>query len=107
MYWVNAETVNLTDSVAYAGAGTVSSVAYYYCTTSSCNSSNGTFIGNGSGGSWSYSWTTGNLPVSDGTYYIVAVATDSLSNVGTSSTSKVGVDRTPPTVSTPSVNGAS
>ena len=107
VYWVNAEAVNLTDSVAYGGAGSVSSVAYYYCTTSSCNSSNGTFIGNGSGGTWAYSWTTGNLPVSDGTYYIVAVATDSLSNVGTSSTSKVGVDRTPPTVSTPSVNGAS
>ena len=107
VYWVNAETVNLTDSVSDGGAGSVSSVAYYRCATSTCTATNGTLIGNGSGGSWSYSWTAGNLPVSDGTFYIVAVATDSLSNVGTSSTTEIGVDRTPPTVSTPSVNGLS
>ncbi len=107
IYWVNAETVDLTDSVTYSGGGTVSTVAYYYCSTLSCTSSNGTFIGNGSGGTWSYSWTAGNLPATDGPYYVVAVATDSLTNVGTSSAAEVGVDRTPPIVSTPSVNGLS
>ena len=106
VYWVNAETVNLTDVVT-PGAGTVSTVAYYYCTTSSCTASNGTFIADGSGGSWSYSWSASNLPGSDGTYYVIAVATDSLSNVGTSSATEIGIDRTPPTVSTPSVNGQS
>jgi hypothetical protein len=107
VYWVNAETVTLTDSVTYTGAGTVSSVAYYYCPTSSCTGSNGTFIGNGSGGSWSYGWTGAHLPTTDGPYYVVAVATDSLTNAGTSPTAEIGVDRTPPNVSTPSVNGLS
>jgi hypothetical protein len=107
VYWVNAETVNLSDTVTDTGAGTVSSVAYYYCSTSSCNGSNGTLIGSGSGAGWSYPWPASNLPGSDGTYYIVAVATDSLSNTGTSSATEIGVDRTPPTVSAPSVNGAS
>jgi hypothetical protein len=105
VYWVNSETVGLTDSVTYSGAGTVSSVAYYYCTSSlNCNSTTEQFIGNGSGGTWAYSWSSANLPASDGTYYIVAVASDSLSNVAQSSTTEIGIDRTPPTVSTPSVN---
>ena len=105
VYWVNAETVNLTDTVSYSGAGTVSSVAYYWCSTSSCNSTNGTLIGNGSGASWSFAWLSGSLPSTDGTYYIAAVATDSLSTVGTSPSTKFGVDRTAPSVPTPSVNG--
>jgi hypothetical protein len=107
VYWVNAETVGLTDSVTDAGAGTVSTVAYYECATTSCSASNGTLVGDGSGANWSFSWTAGNLPASDGTVYIVAVATDSLSNVGTSSPTEIGVDRTPPTVATPNVNGDS
>jgi len=108
-YWVNAETVGLTDTVTYSGAGTVSSVSYYYCSTSSCTASNGTFIGTSTtGSSWSVNWTiTSNVPTNDGVYYVVAVATDSLNNVGTSSTTEIGIDRTPPTVSTPSVNGYS
>ena len=106
VYWVNAETVGLTDTVT-PGAGTVTSVAYYYCSTPSCGST-GTFIGNGSGPSWSYAWAASNLPASDGDYYIAAVATDSLSDSGTSITAtEIGVDRTPPTMSTPSVNGNS
>lgn len=108
-YWVNAETVGLTDTVTYSGAGTVSSVSYYYCSTSSCTASNGTLIGTSTtGSSWSVNWTiTSNVPTNDGIYYVVAVATDSLTNVGTSTTTEVGVDRTPPTVSTPNVNGIS
>jgi hypothetical protein len=106
VYWINAETLNLTDTVT-PGAGTVTSVAYYYCSTLSCGSS-GTFIGNGSGSSWSYAWAPSNLPASDGIYYIAAVATDSLSNTGTSATAtKFGVDRTPPVLPAPSVNGLS
>jgi hypothetical protein len=107
VYWVSAETVTLTDSVPYGGAGAVSTVAYYFCSTSSCNSSDGTFIGNGTGGSWSYPWAANTLPGSDGTHYVVAVATDSLSNVGTSPAAEMGVDRTAPSAPTPSVNGFS
>jgi hypothetical protein len=107
IYWVNSETVNLNDTVSYSGVGTISSVAYYWCSTSSCNSANGTLIGNGSGASWSFAWLSGSLPSTDGTYYIAAVATDSLSNVGTSPSTKVGVDRIAPSVPTPSVNGFS
>ena len=106
-YWVNAETVGLTDTVTYIGAGTVSSVSYYFCSTSSCTASNGTFIGTSTtGSSWSVNWTiTTNVPTNDAIYYVVAVATDSLSNVGTSSTTEIGVDRTPPNVPAPTVNG--
>ena len=109
MYWINAETVNLTDSVT-PGSGTVSSVSYYYCyNNSSCTSTNGTLINaTTSGGSWSVNWTiTSSVPTNDGDYYVVAVASDSLSNVGTSPTTEIGVDRTAPSVSTPSVNGQS
>ncbi len=107
-YWVNAEMVGLTDTVTYSGAGTVSSVSYYYCyDNSSCTSSNGTLIGTAtSGGSWSVNWTiTSSVPTNDGHYYVIAVATDSLSNVGTSPTTDIGIDRQAPTNLTPSVNG--
>ena len=107
VYWVNSETVTLTDTVAYSGVGTVSSVAYYWCTTSSCTSTNGTLIGSGTGPTWSLVWPSGSLPPTDGSYFVAAVATDSLSNVGTSASTKVGVDRTAPNVPTPSVNGMS
>jgi hypothetical protein len=111
-YWVNAETVGLTDTVTYSGAGTVSSVSYYYCyNNSSCTSSNGTLIGTATSGSlnvpsWSVNWAITSISPStaDGDYYVVAVATDSLSNVGTSTATQVGIDRTPPSVSNPSVN---
>ena len=106
VYWVNSETVTLTDTVSYNGVGTVSSVAYYWCSTLSCGSANGTLIGSGSGPTWSLAWSS-NLPPTDGTYFVAAVATDSLSNVGTSTSTKVGVDRTAPNVPTPSVNGIS
>jgi hypothetical protein len=106
--YVNNETVTLTDtSVTDAGSG-VKSVAYYYCPTSagSCTSGNGTQIGTASTSSpYSVTWNT-PLPA-DGAYEIVAVVTDNVTNTSTSSSTLVTVDKTPPNVSTPSVNGFS
>jgi hypothetical protein len=104
--WTNGQSVSLSDTVT-TGAGTVTTVSYYWCTTSSCNSTVGTLVGTSTNGgpTWSEPWSS--LPPSDGVYYVVAVATDSLSNSGTSTTTQVGIDRTPPTVSSPSVNGFS
>ena len=102
--WTNGQSASLSDTVT-AGAGTVNSVSYYWCTTSSCSSS-GNFIGTSTvGAPWAVPWSS--LPAGDGVYYVVAVATDSLSNTGTSTATQVGIDRTPPTVPTPSVNGQS
>ncbi len=102
--WTNGQSVGLSDTVA-PGAGTVNAVSYYWCTTASCNSSVGTLIGTSTNGgpTWSEPWSS--LPTSDGVYYVVAVATDSLSDTGTSTAAEVGIDTTPPAVSTPSVNG--
>ena len=106
--FVSNETVTLTDTpVIDAGAG-VASIAYYYCPTSvgSCTASNGTQIGAASTSSpYSITWST-PLP-SDAAYEIAAVATDNVTNTSTSSSTLVTVDTTPPTVSTPSVNGFS
>ena len=89
--WVGAGTVTLTDTVAASGAGRVSSVAYYYCPTSVvCTASSGTRVGNGSGANWSYTWTARNRPASGSPYEIVAVATDSRSDVGTSPGIQIG-----------------
>jgi len=101
--WTNGQSVSLSDTVT-AGAGTVNTVSYYWCTTASCNSSVGTLIetSTNGGATWSEPWSS--LPASDGVYYVVAVATDSLSDSGTSTTTEVGIDRTPPSVSNPSVN---
>jgi hypothetical protein len=103
--WTNGQSMSLSDTVT-AGAGTVNTVSYYWCTTSSCSSS-GNFIGTSTNGgpTWSVPWSS--LPASDGVYYVVAVATDSLTNSGTSTATQVGIDTTAPSVSTPSVNGYS
>jgi hypothetical protein len=107
--WVNEENVTLTDSPSSNG-GSVTSVSYYYCLTSAapCTSSNWTSIGTTtSGGSWSVTWASASLPA-DGTYDLVATATDSTPlNSPVSSATEVAIDTTPPTVSTPSVNGFS
>jgi hypothetical protein len=56
--------------------------------------------------SWSAIWNT-SLPADD-TYNLVAVATGNNANVTSpSAATVVGVDTTPPNVSTPSVNGYS
>ena len=111
-YWVNNENVNLTDSPSTNGGSAITSVAYYYCSTSDapCTSANWTSIGSTSaGGSWSVSWAS-SIPSSnwpaDGTYDVLAVATDASSlTSATSSATEVGIDTTAPANSTPSVNG--
>lgn len=101
--WTDGQNVAFTDSPATNGGTSIASVAYYYCTTATCNSSNWTAIGPPSTGSpWSVTWSS--LPA-DGTYYVVAVATNAASVTSpVSSATEVGIDTTPPTVSTPNVN---
>ena len=114
--WFNHENVTLTDVTPSPNGGPpVSSVTYYYCLTSngSCtntSTANWTLIGNStaSGSNWTLTWASATLPA-DGTYYLMATATNSASiTSGPSATStKVGIDTTPPTVSGPTVNGFS
>jgi hypothetical protein len=107
-YWVNDENVNLADTPSTNGGSPITSVAYYDCSTSvaPCTSANWTPIGSTSaGGSWSVTWASASLPA-DGTYDVVAVATDASSlTSATSSATEVGIDTTAPTNLTPSVNG--
>ena len=108
--WVNGETVTLTDSPSANGGPALASVSYYYClvTSAPCTSSNWTPIGSAtSGGTWSVTWSSGSLP-GDQTYDVVATATNASPLTSPpSSATEIGVDTTPPSVSTPSVNGIS
>ena len=85
------------------------SVAYFFCPGSAgaCTSATPwTPIGTSTTatGNWPMTWAT-PLPA-DGPYRIVAVGTDNAGNVSGSSTATlVTVDKTPPTVSRPIVNG--
>jgi hypothetical protein len=108
--FINHEQVTLTDAATDANSG-VKSVSYFYCTgaTGACTSSNWTAIG-------SSTTSAGNFPVTtsiwataaEGSYRVVAVATDNLDNVSSpSATTLITVDTTPPTVSRPTVNGHS
>jgi Chitobiase/beta-hexosaminidase C-terminal domain len=98
-YWVNKENVTLADMPSTNGGSPITSVAYYYCSTSSapCTSANWTPIGSTSvSGAWAVTWTNASLPT-DGTYDVVAVATDASSlTSATSSATEVGIDTTPP-----------
>jgi hypothetical protein len=113
-YWVNKENVTLTDTPSTNGGSTIASVTYYYCLTSQslCTNSstaNWTAIGSSvTAGTWTLTWASTSLPA-DGTYYLMATATNSSSITSTpsSSSTEIGIDTTPPTVSTPSVNGFS
>jgi hypothetical protein len=111
--WVNTKTgenVTLTDSPTDVGGTGVASVAYYYCLSTAGSCTSGTpwvSIGSSStsGTNWSVPWSS--LPA-DATYNVVAVATGNNTSMSpTSAATLVGVDSTPPTVSTPSVNGFS
>jgi hypothetical protein len=111
--WVNkksGENVTLTDSPTDVGGSGVASVAYYYCLSSAGSCTSGTpwvSIGSSSssGTNWSVPWSS--LPA-DATYNVVAVATGNNTTMSPVSTATLtGVDSTPPTVSTPSVNGIS
>lgn len=107
-YWVNGENMTLADMPSTNGGSPITSVAYYYCSTSvaPCTSGNWVPIGSTSaGGGWTVTWASASLPT-DGTYDVVAVATDASSlTSATSSATKVGIDTTAPTNLTPSVNG--
>ncbi len=102
------EPVTLTEGVTDAGSG-VASVSYYYCAGSSGTCIAGspwTFIGSSStsSGNFAVTWSP-PLPV-DGPYRIVAVGTDNAGNIsGSSPSTLVAVDTTPPTVPQPGVNG--
>jgi hypothetical protein len=108
--FVNNENVSLSDSPSDVGTG-VRSLAYFYCNgaTGTCTSATPwTAIGSTStaAGSWPVTWAT-PLPA-DGSYRLVAVATDNAGNVSASSSAvRVDVDTTPPNVSRPTVNGNS
>jgi hypothetical protein len=108
--YLNQEDVTLTDTASANSGPPVASVAYYYCPTSAgtCTASNGTLIGSStSGPTWSFIWTAANLPA-DGTYNVIAVATNTTPlNSAASSPTEIGIDRSPPTVPTPNVNGFS
>jgi trimeric autotransporter adhesin len=113
--WFDGENVTLTDTPSVNGGTPVASVTYYYCLTSnaSCtttSTANWTQIGSStaSGSSWTLTWSASSLPA-DGTYHVMATATNSSSvTSGPSSTStEIGLDTTPPSVSTPSINGVS
>jgi hypothetical protein len=102
------EPVTLTEAASDAGSG-VKSVSYYYCAGSSGACTSGTpwtLIGSSttSPGNFSVTWNT-PLPA-DGPYQIVATATDNAGNTsGSSPSTLVAVDSTPPTVTQPGVNG--
>ena len=113
--WFNMENVTLTDSPSVNGGASVSSVTYYYCLISSpsctnVSTANWTPIGTStaSGSNWTLTWSSSSLPL-DGSYYLMATATNSSSITSgpSSSSTEIGIDTTPPTVSTPSVNGYS
>lgn len=97
--------VGLTDTASDAGSG-VKSITYYWCTGSiqTCTSANGTQIGLASTSPYPVTWSS---QPADAAYTIVAVGLDNVGNTTTSSPTFVTVDNTPPTVSTPSVNGIS
>ena len=108
--YVNNENVTLTDNAADGVGSGVQTVTYSYCTDNGAGGCAGssTVIGASanSGGSFATTW---NAPLpTDGTYRITAVATDNLGNAGsTSSATLVAVDKTPPAVTRPIVNGHS
>ena len=108
--WVNSENVTFTDNPSPNGGSAVASVAYYYCPASNapCSSANWTPIGTAtSGGTWSVTLPSTSLPA-DQTYDVVATATNMAPITSSVSVATgVGVDTTPPTVATPSVNGIS
>lgn len=113
--WFDKENVTLTDTPSANGGTSVASVTYYYCLTSNAlctNSStaNWTSIGTStaSGSSWTLTWASTALPA-DAKYYLMATATNSSSITGgpSSTSTEIGIDTTPPSVSTPSVNGVS
>ena len=97
--WLNKENITLTDDALTNGGPSVASVSYYYCPQSvaPCTSSNWTPIGTSSStGTWPFTLASAMLPA-DGTYDVVATATNTTSLTSpVSSATEVGVDTTAP-----------
>ncbi|MGZ0151929.1 hypothetical protein ACXJJ3_33065 [Kribbella sp. WER1] len=105
--FVGNTAVKLTDTATDDLSG-VAAVAYYRCTgaTGSCTAANWTAIGSST--ATGFAVTTTAPFAADGTYRVVAVATDAAGNVsGPSPATVLTVDTTPPAVSRPTVNGHS
>ncbi|MGW5192832.1 Ig-like domain-containing protein [Kribbella sp. NPDC004138] len=105
--FVGNATVTLTDSATDDLTG-VASVAYYRCAgaTGSCTAASWTAIGASTSSATNFAVTTGAPFAADGSYRIVAVATDAAGNTGgPGAATVVTVDTTPPTVARPTVNG--
>lgn len=106
--FVTSEQLTLSSAATDPGASAtgVADVKYYFCAgaSGSCTSSNGTLIDTSSTATGGYP-VTWSSPSPDGPYRIVAVAKDNANNSATSPATLISVDTTPPSVSTPIVNG--
>ena len=87
----NGETISASPSDGGSG---IDQVEFRYCTGSSCSFPDGTAIGADSTVPYSVSW---NGQPADGTYTIVARATDNVGNTTASTERTVTVDNTGPT----------
>lgn len=105
--FVGNAAVTLTDTATDDFSG-VASVTYYRCTgaTGTCSAANWTAIGSST--ATTFAFTTAAPFATDGSYRIVAVATDAAGNFSApSAPTAVTVDTTPPTTGTLKVNGFS
>ena len=107
--FVTNETLNVTDNAADTGGSGLQSVAYYYCDSvpATCTAANGTALGSSTDVAHSFPITWATPLPADGTYRIVAVATDNAANVGVaSSPATITIDTAGATASTPSADAA-
>ena len=106
--FVTHETLTLSSAATDTGVGAtgVATVKYYFCAGSgSCTAGTGTLIDTSAtaAGAYPVTWSTSTL--ADGPYQVIAVAKDNANNQATSPPTAISVDTTPPSVSTPIVNG--
>ncbi len=78
------------------GGGGIASVEFFYCAGTSCSVASGTAIGSDTTSPYAVTWTS---QPADGTYTLIARATDAAGNTTDSSTTAVSVDNTAPTAS--------
>jgi hypothetical protein len=103
--YLSNEPVTVSSAASDSNSG-IQSVTYYACPTAtgSCSSSTGALLGSSSTAAGNYPVTSSALST-EGPYQIIAVALDKAGNTSTSASTLVRVDKTPPTVSRPIVNG--
>ena len=95
-YWVNHENVTLTDSPNTNGGSAIPKVTYCFCLTSQSSCTNAStanwtqIAASTTAGTWTYTWTNTSL-AADGTYYLMATATnaDPLTSTPSSSTPRL------------------